>query len=84
MSVCFISQIFGKLKFGKNVKSVIWQTCQIATITLFPNLSFPNISEIKQTDMPLILNLTKFYVQDLALFSYGEMPFNQKLKIKLK
>ena len=28
--------------------------CQIAAFTLFPNLSFPNISEMKQTDMPLV------------------------------
>ena len=48
-SICFISQMCGKLKFRKSVNAVI---CQIAAFTLFPNLSFPNISEMKQKDVP--------------------------------
>ena len=55
MFLCIISQMFAKLKFGKSVNSDIWQTCQIATFTLFPNLSFPNISEMMQTDVPLVI-----------------------------
>ena len=47
-SFCIISEMFGKLKLGK---SVIFFICQIAAFTLFPNLNFPNISEMKQTDM---------------------------------
>ena len=33
-SVCFISQMFGKLNFRKGVNSII---CQIAPFTFFPN-----------------------------------------------
>ena len=55
MFLCIISQMFAKFKFRKSVNSDIWQTCQIATFTLFPNLSFPNISEMMQTDVPLVI-----------------------------
>ena len=41
-------KMFGKLMFRKSVNAVI---CPIASITLLPNLSFPNILEMKQTGM---------------------------------
>ena len=42
--------MFGKFKLGKRV---IFFISQIAAFTLFHNLSFPNMSEMKQKDMPL-------------------------------
>ena len=49
-SVCFTFQMFGKLNFRKRMNDVV---CQMAAFALLPNLSFPNIKEMEQTDMPL-------------------------------
>ena len=43
-----------KLKFGKSVIVAIWQVCQLTEFTLFPNLSFPIIWEMKQKDTPSV------------------------------
>ena len=50
-SVCFISQMLGKIKFRKIENAIV---CEIAAFTLFPNFSFLKIWEMKQRDIPPI------------------------------